>query len=64
MQVNRARLEHKAAKTDTPFDPASVQILDLIGMPHAVTEELRDYVCAPIFHLLTISTSYFTAAGL
>jgi hypothetical protein len=44
MQVNRGRLEHKASKVDTPFDPSSVKIVDLIGMPHAVTEELRDYV--------------------
>jgi hypothetical protein len=45
MQVHRAHLEHKASKTDTPFDPASVKIVDLIDMPHAITEELRDYVC-------------------
>jgi hypothetical protein len=49
MQVNSARLEHTAAKISTPFDPASIKIVDLIGMPHAVTDGLRDYVCT--FHL-------------
>ena len=44
MQVNRARMEHDAAKLPTPFDPASVKIVDMIGMPHAVTEDLRGYV--------------------
>ena len=58
MQVNRGRLEHKASKVDTPFDPSSVKIVDLIGMPHAVTEELRDFVSSSSTHFTSlISTS-------
>ena len=53
MQVNRGRLEHKASKVDTPFDPSSVKIVDLIGMPHAITEELREYVSCSFTHSTT-----------
>jgi hypothetical protein len=65
MQVNSARLEHTAAKISTPFDPASVKIVDLIGMPHAVTDGLRDYVSTYIIissHRLLIP--FHLAAGL
>jgi hypothetical protein len=60
MQVNRGRLEHKASKVDTPFDPSSVKIVDLIGMPHAITEELRDYVSSSFYSFSSpIATSHF-----
>ena len=54
MQVNRGRLEHKASKVDTPFDPSSVKIVDLIGMPHAITEELRDYVSSSFYSVVAV----------
>jgi hypothetical protein len=64
MQVNSARLEHTAAKLNTPFDPASVKIVNLIGMPHAVTDGLRDYVSTFIIissHRLLIHLSRLVA---
>jgi len=37
MTVNEARIEHEAMGHSTPFDPSSVEILDLIKRPHAQT---------------------------
>ena len=48
MTVNEARIEHEAWAeawgSSTPFDPSSIEIPDLIKLPHAQTKAYKDHL--------------------